>query len=111
MFHTSHKRRVLEDAQIGEKGLTLQLPSAIVMFSGQACCYVLEQHMVTASSLLRLARISKSYSAKVLSEVDFDLRAGEVHALVGENGAGKSTLARIMAGLTKPDSGQMLLAG
>jgi ribose transport system ATP-binding protein len=61
--------------------------------------------------LLRVAGIAKSYSAPVLAEVDFSVRAGEVHALVGENGAGKSTLARIIAGLTKPDAGEMFLDG
>ena len=59
--------------------------------------------------LLRVSGVSKSYSAQVLAGVEFDLRAGEVHALVGENGAGKTTLARIIAGLTKPDSGELLL--
>ncbi len=62
--------------------------------------------------LLQVCRISKSFpGVQALSEVDFDLRAGEVHALVGENGAGKSTLTRIIAGLEQPDAGQMILGG
>ncbi len=48
---------------------------------------------------------------QALRSVDFDLKAGEVHALVGENGAGKSTLTRILAGLERPDAGEMVLAG
>ena len=61
--------------------------------------------------LLSLRAISKAYSAPVLSEVDFELAPGEVHALVGENGAGKSTLAKIISGLVLADSGQMLFQG
>jgi ribose transport system ATP-binding protein len=49
--------------------------------------------------------------ARALDGVDFALRAGEVHALVGENGAGKSTLMRLLGGITKPTSGQMFLDG
>lgn len=52
--------------------------------------------------------ISKSFpGVKALSEVDFCLKRGEVHALVGENGAGKSTFVKIIAGLQAPSAGQM----
>ena len=56
--------------------------------------------------------ISKSYpGVQALSNIDLELREGEVHALVGENGAGKSTLSRIIAGLERPDAGEMAYLG
>ena len=61
-------------------------------------------------NLLVARAIDKSFpGVQALSAVDFDLKAGQVHALVGENGAGKSTLTRIFAGVETPDGGRMSL--
>ena len=62
--------------------------------------------------LLRAHGISKRFDATVaLDGVDFDVRAGEIHAIVGENGAGKSTLIRILGGVHRPDRGDIFVAG
>ena len=68
--------------------------------------------MVPSAPLLELRNVVKSFSGvRVLADVDFDVRAGEVHALVGENGAGKSTLMNIVSGVTAPDAGEMRWQG
>lgn len=63
-------------------------------------------------SVIEAQAISKSYSGvSVLEKVNFTLNAGALTGLVGENGAGKSTLIKILTGLTRPDSGRVILDG
>ncbi|HZZ02773.1 sugar ABC transporter ATP-binding protein [Paraburkholderia sp.] len=62
--------------------------------------------------LVAASHLSIAFSGSMaLSDVDFDIRAGEVHALVGENGAGKSTLMKILGGLLQPDAGAISVDG
>jgi rhamnose transport system ATP-binding protein len=64
------------------------------------------------SALLELTGITKSFAGvQALKGVSFDLRPGEVHALIGENGAGKSTLVKVITGAHRPDAGCMKMNG
>ena len=61
-------------------------------------------------NLMEAIGISKQFGGvEVLSDVNLDLRVGEIHALLGENGAGKSTFAKILAGVHRPTRGQIKL--
>ena len=63
-------------------------------------------------TLLKLSRINKHFpGVHALKDAQFDVRRGEVHALLGENGAGKSTLIKIVSGVYPPDTGEMTLDG
>uniref|UniRef100_A0A7C4PMU2 ABC transporter ATP-binding protein n=1 Tax=Anaerolinea thermolimosa TaxID=229919 RepID=A0A7C4PMU2_9CHLR len=63
-------------------------------------------------NVVQMRKIVKRFPGVLANDhVDFELRRGEIHALLGENGAGKSTLMNILAGLYRPDSGTILVEG
>lgn len=67
---------------------------------------------MSVTQLLSLSSVSKEFpGVKALDKVHFDLNEGEVHAIVGENGAGKSTLMKILSGIYKKDSGEIIYRG
>ena len=65
-----------------------------------------------AETILQLRGITKIFpGVKALNNVQFDLKAGEIHALMGENGAGKSTFIKVIMGVHQAEEGEMLLYG
>lgn len=67
---------------------------------------------MTSGLRVEMRGVTKTFgSAHALRSVDFEARAGEIHALMGENGAGKSTLVRILAGATASDRGDLVIDG
>lgn len=63
-------------------------------------------------ALLKISKLSKSFGpVRALQDAEFDLRAGEIHAIAGENGAGKSTLMKVIDGILQPDSGEIRVDG
>ena len=65
-----------------------------------------------SENLLEMKNICKSFpGVKALQHVDFVLKAGEIHALLGENGAGKSTLIKVLGGIYHPEEGQIFIDG
>lgn len=63
-------------------------------------------------NILQVQNLSKSFlGVKALDNIQFSLQKGEIHALMGENGAGKSTFMKILMGLLKPDSGEIIFEG
>ena len=66
----------------------------------------------SAAPVIRLTKVGKSYNGThALAGVDFDVRPGEVHAVLGENGAGKSTMVKIISGAVAHDTGTLEIAG
>ncbi|GGG03117.1 sugar ABC transporter ATP-binding protein [Paenibacillus abyssi] len=65
-----------------------------------------------SSVLLEMRGIGKTFpGVRALHQIDFNIRAGEIHALCGENGAGKSTMMKILSGIYTPDEGEILFEG
>src|SRR6185295_18566866 len=63
-----------------------------------------------SAPMVSMRRLSKAFAGvRALDHCNFDLHPGEVHALMGENGAGKSTLMKVLAGIVRPDAGEILL--
>jgi simple sugar transport system ATP-binding protein len=71
-----------------------------------------EEHVPTMDDFLRLRNIHKSFvGVYALKGVNFSVRSGEVHCLIGENGSGKSTLIKVISGVEQPDSGEVWVSG
>lgn len=65
-----------------------------------------------STPLLTMNHITKTFpGVRALSDVQFSLNRGEIHALIGENGAGKSTFIKVLAGVHQPDAGEIILDG
>ena len=68
-----------------------------------------QETMDNQAVFLRLQNVSKTFpGVNALTDISFDVRRGEVHALIGENGAGKSTLIKVLSGVYKPDPGAVI---
>jgi len=77
-----------------------------------AAAEAVEGHQPGEPPLVLLKGVSKSFpGVRANQDVDLDVRAGEIHALLGENGAGKSTLMNILTGIYQPDAGEIIIEG
>src|SRR6202142_1647697 len=106
-------KKVAGLAQECGAGERFQGRNAMAKFSPSTAEIVRQAGVVPgADYLLEVEHVSKAFpGVKALDDVQFRLKRGHVHALMGENGAGKSTLMKIIAGIYTPDSGSFRLKG
>lgn len=92
---------------------TLRLASGTA--ERRAACFIPSEYggyVMEHETILQMRGICKYFpGVKALQDVDFDLRRGEIHALMGENGAGKSTLIKVLTGVYRKDGGEIFIEG
>src|SRR5450759_5112408 len=90
----------------------MALAQELLLLRQRSNHYPKTQPMNKSTLAFEMRGIVKRFPGTLANDrVDFDLLSGEVHALLGENGAGKSTLMNVLAGMYKPDEGQITVNG
>src|SRR6516164_10255811 len=99
-----------EEGPIAERSRVSQAAAPIIhSFRGRDRSRMIE---ASPTQALVIDNVTKTFpGVRALDSVSIELRAGEIHALLGQNGAGKTTLMHILAGVLRPDSGRILIEG